>query len=220
MNKIKVKICCISSIEEAKLAISEGASALGLVSEMPSGPGVISEDTIKKIANIVPENIDTFLLTSKQDTNSIIEQLRRCKTSTVQIVDDLVDGNYSDIRKELPYIKIVQVLHVQNEQSIEDAKKLDGQVDAILLDSGNQNLEVKELGGTGKTHDWSISKKIVESVNVPVFLAGGINPINVKEAMNSVKPYGVDLCSSVRTNGCLDKNKLKEFFAQINSIKK
>ena len=220
MKDIKVKICCISSIEEAETAIAQGASAIGLVSEMPSGPGVISEEDIERIAESVPEGINTFLLTSKQDTKSIIDQIKRCKTNTVQIVDEIVKGKYSDIREALPNIKIVQVLHVRDEKSINNAQELEQQVDAILLDSGNQKLEVKELGGTGKTHDWSISKKIVEAVNIPVYLAGGIKAENVKEAVETVNPYGVDLCSSVRTDSKLDLDKLKNFFAQINYINK
>ncbi|MBK7980736.1 MAG: phosphoribosylanthranilate isomerase [Ignavibacteriae bacterium] len=213
---IKVKICCISSLQEAELAIELGASAIGLVSEMPSGPGVISENLISEIATSVPKNIDTFLLTSKQSSKEIVEQLKRCKTNTVQIVDNLVSGSYSIIRNEIPKIKIVQVLHVQNEKSIEDALKIENSVDAILLDSGNQNLEIKELGGTGKTHNWEISKAIVEQIKIPLYLAGGLNSQNIIEAITTVKPYGVDLCSSVRTNGKLDKQKLTEFFKTLN----
>ncbi len=218
MTKIKVKICCISSIEEAELAISLGASAIGLVSEMPSGPGVIDENLITEIAKSVPDYIHTFLLTSKQDTKSIIEQLERCKTNTVQIVDNLIDGTYSDIRSKLSHIQIVQVMHVQDESSIEEAVNISKNVDAILLDSGNQTLKVKELGGTGKTHDWTISKKIVKEVDVPVYLAGGINSNNAIDAIKSVNPFGLDLCSSVRTNGKLDELKLTNFFNVVNSI--
>jgi len=219
MFDIKVKICCISNLEEAKIAIELGASAIGLVSEMPSGPGVISEIEIAEIVNSVPKNIDTFLLTSKQNSDEIISQLKKCKTNTVQIVDNLINGNYSDIKNEIPKIKIVQVLHVQNEKSIDDALAIENEVDAILLDSGNQNLSVKELGGTGRTHNWDISKSIVQKVKVPVYLAGGLNSQNIVEAVKTVKPYGVDLCSFVRTNGKLDKQKLIEFFNKINSIK-
>lgn len=215
-DKIKVKICCISSIEEAKLAIKMGASALGLVSSMPSGPGVIDEKLISEISTVVPLPIATFLLTSKQDVKSIIEQQRRCKTSTIQICDRIIDGNYSDLREALPGISLVQVVHVTEKESIEEAIEVSKYVDAILLDSGNQKLEVKELGGTGRVHDWSISKKIRESIEVPMFLAGGLNPDNVKEALEIVKPFGLDVCNGVRTNGKLDREKLKRFFQSIN----
>ena len=215
---IKVKVCCISSLDEANLAISSGASAIGLVSEMPSGPGVISEDLIAKIAKAVPNNIETFLLTSKQTVKEIIEQLKNYKTTTVQIVDDLVEGSYEEIRSAIPHIKIVQVIHVEDEKSIEKAVLISKYVDALLLDSGNQKLQIKELGGTGRIHDWSLSKKIVEEVNVPVYLAGGLNSKNVGEAIKTVMPYGIDLCSGVRSNGRLNKLKLTEFFNSVNKI--
>lgn len=218
MNRPKVKICCISSKDEAKLAISCGAGAIGLVSEMPSGPGVINEEIITEIAISVPKEINTFLLTSKQDTETIIQQIKRCKTNTVQIVDNLLEGKYADIRNALPHIKIVQVVHVHDQSTIDEALEISKHVDAILLDSGNQNLKVKELGGTGRTHDWSVSKKIVDAVDIPVYLAGGLNADNIIEAVKTVMPYGVDLCSSVRSNGKLDENKLKSFFNKINTL--
>jgi phosphoribosylanthranilate isomerase len=211
----RIKICCIASREEAALAVRYGASALGLVSSMPSGPGVIHEDSIVQIAMSVPVPIATFLLTSKQDSHSIIEQQRRCRTSVIQIVDRLTEGSYLDFRNELPGIGIVQVVHVAGERSINEAMDIAPFVDAILLDSGNPSLEVKELGGTGRTHDWSISRRIREALNIPIFLAGGINPLNVAEAIRAVHPFGVDVCSGVRTEGKLDEKKLSELFRQI-----
>ena len=213
----RVKICCIASLEEACMAINHGASAIGLVSAMPSGPGVINEDLITKIAEQIPPGISTFLLTSKQDVNKIIEQQHRCKTNTIQICDRIEKGTYKDLKDALPGIKIVQVIHVTGEESVDEAVEVSKHVDAILLDSGNQNLKIKELGGTGRVHDWSISKKIRESIDVPLFLAGGLKPENVQDAINHVQPYGVDICSGVRTNGNLDEAKLKLFFDKVNS---
>lgn len=214
----RVKICCISSIEEAQLAVKYGASALGLVSEMPSGPGVISEESITKIAAVVPPGISTFLLTSKQFVSEIIEQQRRCRTNTIQICDELIKGTHEELKEALPGIKIVQVIHVTGEESIHDATEVSKNVDALLLDSGNQKLAVKELGGTGRTHNWIISKTIVNAVRVPVFLAGGLNAENVTDAIRQVQPFGVDVCSGVRTNGKLDEQKLKSFFANAGMM--
>jgi phosphoribosylanthranilate isomerase len=214
----RVKICCISSIEEAQLAVKYGASALGLVSEMPSGPGVISEESIIKIAAVVPPGISTFLLTSKQSVDEIIEQQRRCRTNTIQICDELIKGTHEELKEALPGIKIVQVIHVTGEDSINQAIEVSKNVDGILLDSGNQKLAVKELGGTGRTHDWIISKMIVDAVRVPVFLAGGLNAENVSDVIRQVQPFGVDVCSGVRTNGKLDEQKLKSFFANAGMM--
>ena len=213
----RVKICCIGSVEEAWTAIRYGASALGLVSEMPSGPGVISEDLITRIAAAIPPSISSFLLTSRQDSRSIIAQHRRCGTSTIQIVDRLLSGAYQDLREAMPGIKLVQVIHVMGEESVEEALAVASHVDAILLDSGNQSLAIKELGGTGRAHDWRISRKIRESIGKPLFLAGGLKADNVAEAIEAVQPFGIDVCSGVRTDGRLDEKKLSALFEKIRA---
>ena len=213
MKNPQIKICCISSIEEAELAIKYGASAIGLVSEMPSGPGVISEDLIEKISAVVPSTIDTFLLTSKTNADSIIEQHRKCKTTTLQIVDQVETIVLIKLKQELPTIQLVQVIHVNSDESITESINVAQFVDILLLDSGNQKLKVKELGGTGRTHDWTISRKIRDAVSVPVYLAGGINANNVLDAVREVEPFGIDLCSGVRENGKLKDKRLEEFFA-------
>ena len=214
----RVKICCIGGIEEAWTAIQYGASAIGLVSEMPSGPGVIAEDLIARIAAAIPPSISSFLLTSKQETRSIIDQHRRCGTSTIQIVDRLASGTYQDLREAMPGIKLVQVIHVMGEESIDEALAVASNVDAVLLDSGNQSLAIKELGGTGRAHDWTISRRIRESIAQPLFLAGGLKPDNVAEAIEAVQPFGIDVCSGVRTEGRLDERKLGALFEQIRAV--
>lgn len=216
MYKPRVKICCISSVKEMQLAVRYGASAIGLVAEMPSGPGVINDYLIEEIALQTPPGISTFLLTSRQSVDGIIDHQKRCKTNTIQIVDNLLEGTHKELKEALPGISIVQVIHVNDESSVEEAIRISEDVDGILLDSGNQKLEVKELGGTGRTHDWRLSRKIVDSVSKPVFLAGGLNPSNVEDAIKTVMPYGLDICSGVRTNGKLDENKLREFFDKVN----
>lgn len=211
----RIKICCISSLEEARLAVQAGASALGLVGPMPSGPGVISDDLIAGIARTVPPPIGTFLLTSETDAQAIIRHHQKVKTNTVQIVDALQTGTYAEIRAALSGIKLVQVIHVTGDESLDEALRIAPEVDALLLDSGNPNLAVKELGGTGRTHNWAISRRIVESVSAPVFLAGGLRPDNVRAALEAVQPFGLDLCSGVRTEGKLDPVKLELFFGAL-----
>ena len=212
----RVKICCIASHEEALMAVTCGASAIGLVSAMPSGPGVIDEERICRIAGKIPPAIGSFLLTSRVDAHSIIAQQRRCRTNTVQLCDRIDHTSYAELREALPGIALVQVIHVHGKESIREAEKIAPHVDALLLDSGNQNLPVKELGGTGRVHDWSMSKQIRASVNTPVFLAGGLTSQNVRQAIEEVEPFGVDVCSGVRTNGKLDKNKLELFMNALN----
>ncbi|MBO0952035.1 phosphoribosylanthranilate isomerase [Fibrella forsythiae] len=212
---IRVKICCISSPDEARLAISLGASALGLVGPMPSGPGVITDEQIAAIARMVPPPIATFLLTSETDAEQIIAHQKRVNTNTVQIVDALTTGKYDQIRAALPGIWLVQVIHVIDQQSVEEALCIAPHVDALLLDSGNPNMAVKELGGTGRVHDWALSRQIRDQSPVPVFLAGGLRPDNVRQAIEAVQPFGLDLCSGVRTNGHLDPVKLEAFMNAV-----
>jgi phosphoribosylanthranilate isomerase len=213
--KVKVKICCISSIEEAKLAIVHGAAAIGLVGRMPSGPGIITDELINSIAKTVLPPIDSFLLTSETTAEAIIAHHNKVNTTTIQMVDALSGREYHKIREAIPHVKLVQVIHVLDEKAVQEAIEISEWVDAILLDSGNPNLSTKVLGGTGKTHNWDLSKKIRENISIPTYLAGGINKDNIRMAIDHVQPYGIDLCSSVRTNGQLDERKLEELFKAL-----
>lgn len=213
----RIKICCISSHEEARMAIRAGADALGLVGKMPSGPGPIEDELIAAIAKTIHPPIASFLLTSKQTALGIIDHVKRVHTNTVQIVDELNTGSYHQIKNELPHLRIVQVIHVTGPESIEQALSVHEHVDAILLDSGNPKAAIKTLGGTGNTHNWELSRELVDAVNVPVFLAGGLHAGNVKEAIETVKPFAVDICSGVRTDGKLDKQKLAAFINAVRS---
>ena len=208
----RIKICCISSIQEARLAISYGASALGLVGPMPSGPGVIDNDTIHSIARATPPAVHSFLLTSETTASQIIHHHGLTRTTTIQLVDSISPDQYAIIRHALPGVKLVQVIHVLNDATVDEALALAPEVDALLLDSGNPNLAVKELGGTGRVHNWDLSASIVRQSPVPVFLAGGLHAGNVQEAIERVQPFGLDLCSGVRSEGKLHHGKLEAFF--------
>ena len=199
--------------------MSAGASALGLVSEMPSGPGVISEELIAEIVASVPPSIATFLLTSKQSAPDIIAQHRRCRTNTIQLCDRLGEDAYEALREALPAVGLVQVIHVTDEGSMAEAFEATHHVDALLLDSGNPKAKVKELGGTGRTHDWGLSRRIASLSTVPVFLAGGLRPENVRQAFDVVRPFGLDVCNGVRTEGRLDPRKLASFMTQFEDVR-
>lgn len=216
MTKPRVKICCISSISEAMIAVKHGASAIGLVGNMPSGPGIIDDALIQSIAQAVPPPVSTFLLTSETEAENIIAHYKRVHTSTIQIVDELTNREYQRLREELPHVKLVQVIHVIDQDSVEEAIELSAFVDAILVDSGNPTLAVKELGGTGRTHNWDLSRRIRENIAIPLFLAGGLHTGNVRQAIECVEPFGIDLCSGVRTQGRLDEKKVEEFFTALS----
>src|SRR5690349_10528421 len=214
-TKPRVKICCIASIEEAWMAIDAGASAVGLVSAMPCGPGPIPESLIAEIAATIPPGVSSFLLTCLQDADAIIDQQRRLRVNTIQICDRLPHGSHAQLRAALPGVSLVQVVHVTGPESVDEASAIALHVDAVLLDSGNQSLAIKELGGTGRTHDWSLSRQIRDAIDVPLFLAGGLKPQNVAAAIREVRPFGIDVCSGLRTDGALDRHKLADFFTRI-----
>jgi len=196
------------------MAIEFGADAIGLVGKMPSGPGPIEDSTIKKIAAAVPPAVGTFLLTSEITADEIINHWKRVYTNTIQIVDYIDEREYPKIRSEIPWIRVVQVIHVEDEASINHAMRIENFVDGIFLDSGKPKSKI--LGGTGNTHNWEISKEIVAKTGKSVFLAGGIKPENVREAIQFVRPFGIDVCTGVRTDGKLDRKKLEKFFEEIN----
>lgn len=213
-----VKVCCIQSIEEARLAIASGANAIGLVAAMPSGPGPIDDATIREIAawarHDAPE-VETFLLTARTEAEAIVEHARLTRPTTLQLVDAVSLETYAALRLALPDTRVVQVLHVEDEGAIASARRLAPHVDRILLDSGRPKAARRELGGTGRTHDWSISRELVVSVKVPVILAGGLRAENARDAMRAVQPYGLDLCSGVRSDGRLDQEKLLAFMGAV-----
>ena len=200
------------------MAIEAGASALGFVSEMPSGPGVIPEPLIADIIRHVPPPIATFLLTSRGQISSIVAQQRKTRANTLQLCDRLPPGGHARLRAALPGVSLVQVVHVTGEEAVEIAVAVSADVDAILLDTGNPAAAPKELGGTGRTHDWTVSRRIREAVPVPVFLAGGLRPENVAEAVRTVLPFGVDVCSGLRPHGRLDPVLLHRFFENLPDL--
>ena len=206
----RVKICCINSVEEAQLAIRHGADALGLVSAMPSGPGVIDEAVIAEIAAAIPPPIATFLLTSSQDPEDIIVQQKRCGVNTLQLVDAQERSTYTCLQEALPGVALVQVIHVTGEASVDEAKAIAPHVDALLLDSGNPDAAVKELGGTGRTHDWAVSRQVQLPAPGDEERVGAVG-----EAVQQVQPSGVDVCSSIRTDGRLDEAKLRRFMGSL-----
>jgi phosphoribosylanthranilate isomerase len=209
----------MKSIEEVWMAIDAGASAVGLVSPMPSGPGPISNEKAAEIAAEVPPGIDAFLLTPLQEVEELVEQNRLVKARTLQLVDALAPGAHSELRSAMPGVKLVQVIHMTGPESVEEAAAVAPDVDAILLDSGNPTLAVKELGGTGRRHDWALSLQIRERVDVPLWLAGGLNPENAREAIETVEPFALDVCSGLRTGEGydLDPDKLERFMAAVRA---
>ncbi|HEX5727592.1 MAG TPA: phosphoribosylanthranilate isomerase [Longimicrobiaceae bacterium] len=211
----RIKVCCIADVDEAWTAIRAGASALGLVSNMGVGPGIIADERIDEIAARIPPGIASFLLTAKNDAASLIAMQRRSGANTLQLCDRVDSAVRREVRAALPGIALVQVVHVSGPESLDEALAVAPEVNAILLDSGTPGVPGGLLGGTGRVHDWEVSRRIREAVDVPVYLAGGLRADNVAEAIRQVRPFGLDLCTGLRTDGRLDPDKLSRFFAAV-----
>ena len=213
----RIKICCMSSLEEVELALEAGADALGLVSAMPSGAGIIGDDEAARIGRAIGDRAASVLLTSRQTAAALVQQLEAFVPAVLQMVDDITPADMAELRARFPALILMPVIHVRSEASVEEASAVSRLSDAILLDSGNPGAAVKELGGTGRVHDWTLSREICERVKQPVFLAGGLRPENVAKAIQQVRPHGVDVCSGVRRHGRLDRELLMRFVEAVRS---
>lgn len=212
----RIKICCIQNLAEAEMAIRYGADALGLVAAMPSGPGPIPEEEITRIAAHVPPGVAAVLLTSRTDPDEIIDQQQRTGVNSLQLCARLTPDDHKTLRAALPGVRLMQVVHVTGEDSYREALEVAPNVHALLLDTGAPEADVPVLGGTGRTHDWSISRRIVQDCGRPVYLAGGLNADNVAEAIEKVKPFGVDICNGVRIDMKLVESKLADYVRAVN----
>ena len=215
---MKTKVCCITSREDANRAVQAGATAIGFASRTLGGPRAIEDERIREISRAVPSEISTFLLTSETDPDSIAEHQRETQTNTIQLVGEIDPSNVRALKQRLPHVALVKVIHVEGPESVDLAAAYVESADALLLDTKVRHREGDALGGTGLTHDWSVSRRIVEQSPVPVFLAGGLDPENVVAAIRAVEPFGVDVCSSLRRGGTLDPERVRDFVERARSL--
>ena len=214
--RTRVKVCCMASVAEARAATRLGADALGLVGPMPSGPGTIDDALAGEIAASVPPPVATVLLTSETTAKAITQHVRRVQPTAVQVVAHIAPAEAARLARTLrPSTKVIQVIHVEGDDALRLIPTYAAHADAFLLDSGKPSASVPELGGTGRVHDWDVSAAFVGKSPLPVFLAGGLTSENAAEAIRAVRPYGLDLCSGVRTNGSLDEVKLEAFMSAV-----
>ena len=216
-HRTRVKVCCIKSDDEAHLATLLGADALGLVGEMPSGPGVITAEMAARIALSAPPPVCSFLLTAETTAERLADHAMQVAPAALQIVSHVAPEEYVRLDELLPRTrtKRVQVIHIEGGKALDLIDIYASHVDAFLLDSGRPSAAIPELSGTGRVHDWKVSADFVTRSPIPVFLAGGLGSHNAAEAVARVGPYGLDLCTGVRTDGCLDAGKLSRFMAEV-----
>ena len=215
MTRIRVKICCMASPDEAAMAAAAGADLVGLVGPMPTGAGVVTPETCREIADAAPGWVTPVLLTSSDAADAIAGEVRDAGVRAVQIVRHVGPEVHERLARDLPGVRRIQVIHVEDEGALDLIATYAGGADAFLLDSGRPGWA--ELGGTGRVHDWDVSTAFVAASSIPVFLAGGLTPRNVGEAVRRVRPFGIDVCSGLRTGGRLDPSKLAAFMAEIDT---
>lgn len=196
------------------MAHRAGAQLLGLVSQTLSGAGAIPDRMIREIADSVPESATTCLLTAETDPARVAEHVKSTRTRAVQLVGRIAPGDVSRLRSAVAGLQAIKVIHVEGPQACDLAAAYFEGADALLLDTAVRGPNSDELGGTGQTHDWRISREIVRRSPIPVFLAGGLGPANVESAIRGVRPHGVDVCSGLRKDGDLDRGLLSEFVAR------
>jgi phosphoribosylanthranilate isomerase len=189
-------------------AIAAGADALGLVSVMPSGGNDITDAMIAKIAELAPPPVATVLLTAETKADAISAHIRATNPTAVQIVAHIEPTESARLARLEPHVRRIQAIHVTGEEALDFVDVYSPHIHAFLLDSGRPGEKIPVLGGTGRTHNWAVSSRFVQESTRPVFLAGGLTTENVGDAIRQVRPFGVDLCSAVRTNGQLDAQKL------------
>lgn len=208
----------MASFETVEQAIAAGADGVGFVCAVPTSPRTIALEAVAEIVRQVPPSIATFLLTSESSVAGIAAQVAQTGVSTVQLIAPLPVCELQALAERLPRTQRIQVIHVEEPGALEQIDRTAEYVDGFLLDSGQPSSVTPTYGGTGKTHDWAISAACVQRSSKPVYLAGGLHPGNVAEAIRRVRPHGVDVCSGVRTHGQLDPEKLKAFIAVVRSV--
>lgn len=218
MSPPRLKVCCLQDERELDLAVAAGAHLLGLVGRGLSGPEVIDDDRITHLARRAPPGAVAVLLTRDQDPAELVRRVVRTRVGVVQICDAVSPEVWAAVRRDAPGVRILQVVHVQGPEALEEAQRVAPHVDAVLLDSGTPQGPNPVYGGSGATHDWQISRQIVQATPGPVWLAGGLQAGNLAAAWATVRPFGVDLCSGVRRDGRLDAARLGAFVAAWRAL--
>lgn len=201
----KIKICGIMDKQELDYALSAGADAVGFIVEIEGSCHSISAQVARNLIRCVPIFVKSVAVIAPENVSEAESLARKTAAEVLQIHGLTSPEDIVALRS-----RVHQRLIAASSPEIQDVFDLDGIADAILLDT----LKDGKLGGTGKTHDWNASARLAEKLNVPIILAGGLNPENVSEAIHSVKPYAVDVSSGVETNGKKDLYKIKSFIKE------
>jgi len=216
-----VKICGVRRQEDALLAAELGADAIGLlVGQKHTSPDFIFTTVAKDIARALPPSVEAVLVTHVEDLDELERLLQQSEITTVQLHSEIAPSSVEGLRGRLPHLKIFKSVSVISADSVAYPEAFEQLVDGFVLDS--INVATGQLGGTGKTHDWSVSRQIVMRYSeIPIILAGGLNSENVRSAIEYVHPFGVDVNSGTKApDGFKDTRKMEEFIVQAKGFAK
>ncbi len=216
MRSVRVKICGITREEDLAVAVSAGADAVGFLVGVPASPRNLTPERAETLLRQVPVFVDSVVVTAPQSIEGLAEVCETLKPTAIQI-HGKKSFDASEVREMIKGTRLIKTIYVTkdalNQAAIEELKAFD----AVLLDSCSKG----QYGGTGKVHDWVLSRQIREAVApLPVILAGGLKPENVKEAVQTVQPYAVDVASGVELRPAIkDHEKVRAFVENAKEIK-
>jgi phosphoribosylanthranilate isomerase len=213
----RVKICGNRSVAEALIAAQSGADAVGILvgPHSESQKHFVTTETACDILAALPPFIRGVIVTTYSTEADITSLIEMTGATVVQCHSDIQPRTLATLRERFPAVHFIAVVHVAGSDTIEIAHTFASVAHALLLDTAYKGA----AGGTGVTHDWSVSADIVRAVSVPVILAGGLNPENVRDAIAQVRPYAVDVRSGVCTiTGEKNEEKMKAFINHAHTV--
>lgn len=215
---MNIQMAGIRSVKDALMCVECGVNIIGLlVGQTHTSDDFITKDLAREIKLALPKSIKTTLITHLERADDIIDIAKYIGVDYIQLHSHLPESEVELIKKSLPDKKLLRLIHIDTDGKIlTDISKIKI-ADFYFTDS--INLKTNQVGGTGLTHNLDTDKMLVDTLNKPVFIAGGLNPSNVAEAVRYCKPYGVDVNSGCRAvDGSRDKEKVLAFVKNANAM--
>lgn len=214
MSRARVKICGISSLRDLRVAVEAGADAVGFIVDIPQSPRNLPMEKAAELMKATPVFVDTVAVMVPRTLSHMEKLCKMLNPDVVQIHGP--DRFRKQIRERLPERRLICAVQAESDFLTDAVVEAARTFDAILIDSHVRG----KFGGTGKTHDWELSRRVREAIHPePLILAGGLTPENVEEAIRVVKPYAVDVSSGVESQpNSKDRDKVLEFIRRAKEV--
>ena len=206
----RVKICGVTNVADRNAVVASGADAVGVIHGVPvDTPREVDEDTAETLVAGVPPLVTSVLVTMPTTVQQAVKRVDEIDPNVVQVHDGLAPAELGALARRVTQ-QIVAVVDAE----ADGIEAYASHADALLVDS----VDAEGGGGTGETHNWERTRDIVDSLDVPVILAGGLTPENVAEAVETVRPFAVDTASGVESSGGVkDHTAVKQFVANARA---